>query len=66
MTNNKIKKSFRDPSSFIIESNNQILRAIEKQKKNFYENLFKEKWYQNLVNDKKIQSSEWIKMMLLT
>ncbi len=53
------KKSFRDPSGFIIESNRQIFRLIHKHKEGFYKDLFSSDWYENLVRNNKVQSSSW-------
>jgi 2-polyprenyl-3-methyl-5-hydroxy-6-metoxy-1,4-benzoquinol methylase len=53
------KKSFRDPSGFIIESNRQIFRGIHKHKESFYKYLFSSDWYKNFVSDNKVQSSSW-------
>ena len=48
--------SFRDPTGFVINKNNQILREIYYKKNNFYKILFKKKWYKKLVREKKIQN----------
>ena len=51
--------SFRDPIGTVYESNNKIYRAINKNKKKFFEKLLSEDWYKTLVNEEKIQISYW-------
>jgi len=53
--------SFRDPIGKVYESNNRIYRAINKNKKKFFEKLLSEDWYKTLVNEEKIQISYWLK-----
>lgn len=56
-----MKKSFRDPSGFVILENDKAYRAIQKSSAVVYEKLLQEDWYQQLVSEKKIQKSTWVK-----
>lgn len=55
-----MKKSFRDPSGFVILENDKAYRAIQKSSAVVYEKLLQEDWYRQLVLEKKIQKSTWV------
>ena len=54
------KKSFRDPSGFVIIEGDRVYRAIKKDIASNYRELFLEAWYLKLVEDGKIQRSIWV------
>lgn len=55
-----MKKSFRDPSGFVYISGADVYRAIHPIFKEDCNKLINEIWFQELVAEKKIQSSVWI------
>ena len=59
--NNALKKSFRDPSGFVLIDGNNVYRAIDKNYYGRYNAIFNSHWFKELVDLKKIQPSRWIK-----
>ena len=52
--------SFRDPSGYVYKDNNKILRKINIDRLQFFEDLFSQKWFEELINQNKIQKSKII------
>ena len=50
--------SFRDPSGYVYMEKEKLLRKIKIDKLNFFENLFSAEWFNELVEQKKIQKSK--------
>lgn len=50
--------SFRDPLSSVYDNDISIIRKLNSKNKNFFEELFKEKFFNKMLNDNWIQNSE--------
>jgi 2-polyprenyl-3-methyl-5-hydroxy-6-metoxy-1,4-benzoquinol methylase len=58
------KISFRDPSGFIVSSQNKIYRAIGEKIAPDIKELLCSKWFKELVDAGKIQNSSWVEPIL--